>query len=159
LRKRKIKIFFICLAICISNIHSEEDKLSIEVLEMIKIADQLRNAKQLEINGYDDLPGTFWIIDDPKTDPWSKTSSYAFVFLDNNRVLVMTINIRDIDETNNKFRYFILGMQSLVEYKIENDKMIIFPKLECYIKNHHIYIGHADYGFVKYNLESTFEFM
>jgi hypothetical protein len=146
------------LFICISSVFAQDVKFTKEdIAEIYKNIESDRQRKQEEIVSLDHLPGTVWIINDPKTNPWSHSFSYAYIFLMDNIVIIAQATIIEPpDEFANVLFYQITSILSAVKYNVIEGKIIILSKLSCYLKDTYLYFGDESYGYVKYRLDSTF---
>jgi hypothetical protein len=126
-----------------------------EIIQILEMNRQMLNEAQGNISGLNDLPGTCWVIDDYKTNPFSEETSQAFLFLDDNSVVIITIGYKLADGKPNGV-YYIMSIGPMTKYRIEDDKIIIFDRLDGYLKDTFLYFGHKTYGYIKYHLEFIF---
>jgi hypothetical protein len=148
-------IFLLLINLIVCFAFSEEDLTNQEINQILEMNKQMLNEAQSNILGLNNLPGTCWVIDDYKTNPFSEETSPAFLFLNDNSVIIITIGYKLSDGKPNGV-YYIMSIGPVTKYKIEDDKIIILDRLDGYLKDTFLYFGNTTYGYMKYHLEFIF---
>jgi hypothetical protein len=139
------------------NVLDIENRLDTALLEIIReSALEFQTERQERIKSFNDLPGTYWIIEDLITDPFlGRLDALGFIFLGNNIVLV--IKARPINSSDG-FRLLILQSIAYVKkYEIIGNKIVISQNmLSGYLENSNMFFGSEAFGYAKYKLEGNF---
>ena len=124
--------------------------------EILENAIQIQKEKQQQIVGYENLPGTFWVIDDVIHNSSGNTlEPDAYIFLGNSIVLV--VSARPVGRGDGYRKTVLHRILTADKYNITDDKLIIIPNyLDGYLENTYLYFGSDKMGYAKYRLEGTF---
>jgi len=117
---------------------------------------QLQQERQQQIIDYENLPGTFWVIEDPVNDPFGNTlEPNAYIFIGDN--IVVIVRARPTMRADGFWPKVLFSVAAPLRYNITDDKLIIIPGfLDGYLEDTYLFFGSSNFGYARYKLESTF---
>ena len=133
---------------------SVENGIAQELQHILDQAEKYRAEKQTKILSIKDLQCTFWIHADPVKEedlPWS------YLFLTES--LILFVSMADYKIAENLFLYSVLYPDCLARYIIKDNKIFVTDKLSFYLEGTYLFVGDDSYGYTKYKLQSTFNFL
>jgi hypothetical protein len=160
---KNIKLSVILLFSCSICLYAQNDAPVVasyeDLFTIVKIIEERRIKKQSEILNYTDLPGTFWVVEEPYIIEGKRFFFHGYIFLDENNMLDVQVepnsNIDILKELSLHPLLYISFINSMMTYKIIDDKIIVMDKELCYLQDSFLYFF-VDEGFKKYRLENWF---
>ena len=140
------------------SIHEEAQNIIDKILyeELQEASTQIQKENQQRITSYENLPGTFWVIEDIMLHPFGIVyDPFAFIFLANNIVLI--VRARPLGKGGGYRQVILYSIVGSREYSIVDNKLIIITDfIYGYLENTHLFFGSDNAGYARYRLERTF---
>ena len=171
-----ILVFFIIFVNNIMNAFSQNYSVIIEdeitkntILGVNEDSEKIRLIEQLNILEYNDLPGTFWVIDKPFFIEEELYWFDGYIFLNDNWMLIVTVDgaipkiIFEQEEIQLRPNLFIRNIKAAIKYNIIDGKMVFDNKVfACLEDDTYLYFYNlAEDEFTeiieKYRLETRFD--
>jgi hypothetical protein len=124
--------------------------------QILETSIQIQKERQQQIVSYQNLSGTFWVIEDVMLYPYGNGfETSAFVFLGNNIVLIL--RARPLGRSDGYRVHILYSIVTAREYNIIDGKLIILPGfIDGYLEDTYLFFGSSEVGYAKYRLECTF---
>jgi len=169
------KVFMLTLILLIIQNSFSQDiliiKNEIEFNYFISVKNSIEENRiedQQKILSYDDLPGTFWVMDEPVVIDEVNYFFKGYIFLEDNWILEVKVvdrtplikymgNILQLPYRN----LYIIPILRAMKYEIINGKIIYDNEIFAYLEDTNLYIysiinEEFDVDYKKYRLETSF---
>jgi len=174
MRNKVFMLTLILLILIIQNSFSQNILIienEIEFNYFISIKNSIEEKKieeQQKILSYDDLPGTFWVMDEPVVIDEANYFFLGYIFLEDNWILEVKVTDRTplIKYMGNILQLpyrnlYIIPVFRAMKYEIINGKIIYDNEIFAYLEDTNLYIysiinEEFDEGYKKYRLEASF---
>jgi hypothetical protein len=123
-------------------------------INLYKSVEKTRKEKQATIKDYNNLAGTYWVIENPQ----AVEIFWGLMFLENNTVVVfLVLSQAYLDETCSS-SYTIISINGSSKYNVMNDMLTIGNQFSCYLENSSLFVkDNMSYdGYIKYKLLEKF---
>jgi len=138
---------------CISEIFEDD------VLTIFRDRDDNLRIEQSRIFNYEDLSGTFWVIEDPYIIENTKYFSQGYIFLNNNILIVVDIShgsmIDALEDLSLLPMLYISFINVAIIYSVTNGNIVINGEIFGYLDNSILYVNTRNV-YRKYRLERRF---
>jgi hypothetical protein len=164
---RKILIFSVILSInkllplyAQNSVSDITEFIGEDLLNIIRSIDERRVIEQSKILNLNDLPGTFWVTEEPFVRGTGGVSFfYGYIFINNNCILdVLVVNTNNIDMFKSLSispTLYIAMIYGSMTYRINDDKIAFDDDELFYLENTYLYARRGD-KYIKCRLESRF---
>jgi hypothetical protein len=170
MKMRNILIFLIVLLLNVDDLFAQNrvieagEELKDLLTGLYEFIEETRTREQSQILDYCNLPGTFWVMENPEVFAETGYSFRAYIFLNNNYVIeVVVFDGRQVTYVYNEEIlplspvFFIQIINGALKYNIVDGKIVVYGKVFCYLEDTFLFFfSSKNEEFRKYRLYKRF---